>query len=122
MMELAHNGALIDYFVKGMLPIQVVRRFARQIILGMDWLRVNNLAHRDIKGDNVFIDCDANIKIGDMGTVRHPISGDRSEETNADGHRTVAWNGRYMAPERLKVKRPDCWEPNFRCVRFHVTV
>lgn len=42
-----------------------------QLILVVEYIHSCNIIHRDIKPQNVFVDKDMNLKIGDFGVSRH---------------------------------------------------
>lgn len=45
--------------------------FLEQILLGVDWMHVNNIVHRDLKPQNILVSRDGkNIKIADFGLSR----------------------------------------------------
>ncbi|RDA82874.1 hypothetical protein CP532_0401 [Ophiocordyceps camponoti-leonardi (nom. inval.)] len=49
--------------------LEAVRRFARQIFIGLDHMRNNNIIHADVKPDNILINETLSmVKICDMGT------------------------------------------------------
>ena len=41
-----------------------------QLCLGVEHLQAEGVAHRDLKEDNVFVDSDGILAIGDFGTAR----------------------------------------------------
>jgi len=67
------NGISMNHFVKTqcsnrMMKEQVCRRFFKQIVDAVEYLHRNNIAHRDIKLDNILIEDKTNmIKIIDFG-------------------------------------------------------
>ena len=46
---------------------KIVLKFAKQILDVLKYIHQMNIAHRDIKPDNILLDKDNNIKIADFG-------------------------------------------------------
>lgn len=93
-MEFAENGDLLDFI--NQIPFyceDFCRFYIRQIALGVRYMHDNNLAHRDLKPDNVVIDKHLNAKIIDMGFTKRFSSG-----RMAHGYIGTEY---YMAPEIL---------------------
>lgn len=44
-----------------------VRRFGRQLLVGLSYLHAHHIVHRDIKPDNIFLTANHKVKIGDFG-------------------------------------------------------
>lgn len=61
--------ALIDKF--GQLEEAVVKSYTRQLLLGLEYLHRNGIAHRDIKGANCLVGNDGVIKLADFGSSKH---------------------------------------------------
>jgi serine/threonine protein kinase len=74
-----------------------VRKYTRQILEGVAHLHENNFVHRDIKGDNILLDSEGNIKLADFGCSKTleniDIDGKMSHEQG-----TICWR----APETVK--------------------
>ena len=60
--------ALIHKFSK--LEDSVVRCYTRQILMGLEYLHNNGIAHRDIKGANCLVGNDGVIKLADFGASK----------------------------------------------------
>ncbi|KAH7298732.1 hypothetical protein KP509_25G056900 [Ceratopteris richardii] len=48
----------------------VIRRYARQILLGLEFLHARNTVHRDIKCANILVDQDGRVKLADFGMAK----------------------------------------------------
>ncbi|KAH6572956.1 hypothetical protein BASA50_009122 [Batrachochytrium salamandrivorans] len=68
--ELCEKGALMDIGIgQTALPLDInlARRYMQEIILGTEYLHEHDIAHRDIKPDNLLISGDGTLKIVDFG-------------------------------------------------------
>ncbi|XP_059139781.1 mitogen-activated protein kinase kinase kinase 19-like [Physella acuta] len=73
-----------------------VKIFTRQILEGLNYLHTHSppIIHRDIKGDNVLLDKDHQVKIADFGLARII--------TESSKPKTGLGTAKWMAPEILK--------------------
>ncbi|XP_044321077.1 mitogen-activated protein kinase kinase kinase 3 isoform X1 [Triticum aestivum] len=69
----------------------VLRNYTAQILSGLAYLHRRNIVHRDIKGANVFVNCNGDIKLADFSMTNH-ISA-------ATSMRSFKGNPYWMAPE-----------------------
>jgi NIMA (never in mitosis gene a)-related kinase len=74
-MEYAERGdlmQLIDAHKGNQVNIRedAIWEYLAQICHGLHYLHQKRILHRDIKARNIFLDCDLNVKIGDMGLGR----------------------------------------------------
>jgi cyclin-dependent kinase 12/13 len=91
-MEHDLNG-LIDRNIRFDVP--GIKCIMHQILLGLDYLHINNVIHRDIKGANILLNNRGEIKIADFGLARPHLPNSNQLYTN----RVVTlW---YRAPEIL---------------------
>ncbi|OHT02097.1 CAMK family protein kinase [Tritrichomonas foetus] len=106
-LEYCENGDLFNVIVgKCIRSTNKLLSMMYQMIDGLNYLHNKNIVHRDLKPDNIFLDKDFNIKIGDFGC---------SEE--CDGSRTnydLCGTLFYTAPEILlnswsDLKKYDIW-------------
>ena len=101
-MELVTGGTMTSLVKRFKpLPRPVARSWAKQLLVGLDFLHENHIMHRDIKGENVLVDInsktpvDAQIKLADFGAAKRL--------SDAVGHnRTVVGTPYWMAPEVVK--------------------
>jgi len=104
--EYCSKGTLCGYITShGKLDEEVAKMFFYQIMSALAYLHKIDVAHRDIKSDNIFIDKDNNVKIGDLGL---------SSDQTGDALKTECGTHSYCAPEILMHneydgKKADIW-------------
>lgn len=70
-MELCAGGDLLNYVRKRRrLKEPYAQKIFKQIIDGLCYIHAKQIAHRDIKLDNILLDGKGNVKIGDFGVSR----------------------------------------------------
>ena len=95
--ELAGNRDLFDIIQcregRG-LPVKIVRYYAKQIISAIQYIHSKEIAHRDLKLENLLLDDNYDIKIADFGFA----SKIQCEDDSGLSRKTVGTLS-YMAPE-----------------------
>eukprot|EP01113_Clastostelium_recurvatum_P033065 TRINITY_DN4331_c0_g1_i4.p1 TRINITY_DN4331_c0_g1~~TRINITY_DN4331_c0_g1_i4.p1 ORF type:complete len:1183 (+),score=146.93 TRINITY_DN4331_c0_g1_i4:53-3601(+) len=95
-LEYMPGGSIASLIAKfGPLSESVVRSYTRQILQGLAYLHMNQIAHRDIKGANILLDSRGAIKLADFGCSRL-VMGIVSQ------FRTILGTPFWMAPEVIK--------------------
>eukprot|EP01064_Diplonema_japonicum_P037661 TRINITY_DN888_c0_g2_i1.p1 TRINITY_DN888_c0_g2~~TRINITY_DN888_c0_g2_i1.p1 ORF type:complete len:951 (+),score=136.72 TRINITY_DN888_c0_g2_i1:89-2854(+) len=109
-MELVPGGSLLSVVERfGALPTSSTRRYARDILHGLEYLHNLGIVHRDLKLANVLLDTDGQCKLADFGAAAEfsaVIPGSK------DGDNTVVGTPPYIAPEACRcevVKESDIW-------------
>jgi WNK lysine deficient protein kinase len=89
--EIALSGTLFDYIKKiNKINMRVIKKWAHQILDALAFLHERNIAHRDLKCSNIFINSNTgNIMLGDFGLATKGYSTFHS----------ILGTPEYMAPE-----------------------
>ncbi|KPJ01853.1 Testis-specific serine/threonine-protein kinase 1 [Papilio xuthus] len=109
-LRFAENGDLLDFLSQhGAVPENQSRLWMRQILSGMQYIHSMNVAHRDLKCENILITANYNVKITDFGFARNVRQRDRDILSE-----TYCGSLSYAAPEVLKgvpylPKMADMW-------------
>ena len=104
--EWVPGGSLASVLQKfGPLDVGVVRKYLHQVLQGLDYLHSNEIVHRDIKGGNILVDLQGQIKLADFGASKHIENGTMSSSMKGTPY--------FMAPEvieeRYDGKKADVW-------------
>lgn len=95
LLEFINGGELFSHLRKeGRLPDQDARFYAGEIVLAFAYLHGKNIIYRDLKPENLLIDCDGHIKITDFGFAK--VVEDRTW--------TLCGTPEYLAPEIIQSK------------------
>ena len=97
-MELCNIGSLTKWLKdqgKQFISEEDAKPLALHILKGIDYLHSRNIAHRDLKPDNILIDDNMNIKISDFGLSKEFI---QQSMITRNSHTALGTLG-YMAPE-----------------------
>lgn len=97
--ELAENAELFDFIADPGKEFNenIARKFFRQLIEGVKSMHGNCIAHRDLKTENLFLDKDFNLKIGDFGFSKMM----NTNENNGKLKTCLGTTG-YQSPELLE--------------------
>eukprot|EP01041_Mallomonas_annulata_P007674 gene7674-15707_t len=92
---------LIDKF--GHLEDAVVKSYTRQILLGLEYLHRNGIAHRDIKGANCLVGNIGVVKLSDFGASKQwrPAAATSTTSGTTSGHE-IRGTPLWMAPEVIQ--------------------
>ncbi|KAK9744882.1 Protein kinase domain [Popillia japonica] len=98
-MDYCRNGDLLEYIKNhGPLCEDKAKRYFRQLTSAVQYLHALEIAHRDLKCENIFLTINNSIKLGDFGFARHCID-DLGECILSD---TFCGSAAYAAPEILQ--------------------
>ncbi|KAJ8893424.1 hypothetical protein PR048_006015 [Dryococelus australis] len=110
-MSCATGGDLLEYIRShGPVPEHLSRKWFRQILEGLRYLHGQNIAHRDLKCENILLSAHDNIKIADFGFARYCVDSNGRRTLS----RTFCGSAAYAAPEMLSgtpynPKMADVW-------------
>ena len=95
-MDYADNGDLLDYVkCNGAVSEEQTQLWFWQMASGLKYLHSNNIAHRDLKCENILLSRHFNVKLADFGFARFCV--------DCDGRRilsqTYCGSAAYAAPE-----------------------
>ena len=73
-MRLAEKGDLLDWVLRnGFVAENQSRVWTRQLSLAVQYLQLLDIAHRDLKCENVLITANYNVKLADFGFARYVV-------------------------------------------------
>eukprot|EP00245_Coleochaete_scutata_P014510 TRINITY_DN620_c0_g2_i1.p1 TRINITY_DN620_c0_g2~~TRINITY_DN620_c0_g2_i1.p1 ORF type:complete len:428 (+),score=55.92 TRINITY_DN620_c0_g2_i1:122-1405(+) len=113
LLEYAPGGSVAAQVKKvGCLPEEMVRRFTKDMLQGLEFVHSNGIMHRDIKAANLLLDDKGGVKLADFGASKIYRLGKPNETASADFMSlkgTLCW----MAPEVVKMtgygRKADIW-------------
>jgi len=95
-MRFAENGDMLDFIRQnGLVPERQSKIWFRQLIQGLQYLHGMNVAHRDLKCENILLSRHWNVKIADFGFSRFCVDNDGKRVLS----QTYCGSAAYAAPE-----------------------
>lgn len=95
-LEYADGGDALKHIQgTGAISEELARTWTSQVTSAIGYMHKMDIAHRDLKLENLLIDASKNVKICDFGFVREASAGDLSQ--------TYCGSKSYAAPEILQV-------------------
>uniref|UniRef100_A0A8C8EC72 non-specific serine/threonine protein kinase n=1 Tax=Otus sunia TaxID=257818 RepID=A0A8C8EC72_9STRI len=99
-MELGEKGDLLDYIkITGAMEEDIAHIKFQQLASAIKYCHDSDLAHRDLKCENILLDEDLNIKLSDFGFSK---SLSRDEDGRTILSQTFCGSAAYTAPEVLE--------------------
>lgn len=104
LLEFASNSCLATYLQRtGGLEESVARFYFRQLVSAVGYMHDLNVAHLDIKPQNILLDENFNVKLADFGIAQMTTDSDKTS-TKRRG------TNQYMAPEVEDFSRKDAFD------------
>lgn len=112
-MTYAENGELLTYMQEHALPLNSVRKYARQLVSALEHIHKLGIIHRDLKPENILLGEQMNILITDFGSAQIYSQNDKDSKTASDRRNSFVGTAQYVSPEMLKnrqaTNKSDLW-------------
>ncbi|CAD8166494.1 unnamed protein product [Paramecium pentaurelia] len=107
-LEYVSGGSVLTMIKRfGKFKESLIKVYLKQILLGLNYLHTKGVIHRDIKGANILINQNGQVKLADFG------SGKQLSEIKHDIIGSLCGTPNYMAPEVINQqhygKKADIW-------------
>lgn len=99
-MELLRGKDLAEHITPDGMQLGQVVDILSQACAGLSYAHAQNVLHRDVKPENLFISRDGTVYLTDFGLAK------RLSEGSAAGQEAVVGTTHYMAPEQFDVGQP----------------
>ena len=76
----------------------IIRKYTKEMLEGLEYLHAHNIIHRDIKGANILVDRNGTCKLSDFGGAKII----KDEEFNQSRNYSMKGTPNWMAPEVIK--------------------
>ncbi len=106
-MQYMEGGSLKKRIETGRPRESEVARWFRDVARGLESAYIHGVVHHNVKPSNVFLDVDANIKIGDFGLSRVLDDGRPILQDDAASRRISLDDSYYLSPEKISTGRQD---------------
>ncbi|GIY64069.1 HIV Tat-specific factor 1 homolog [Caerostris extrusa] len=104
-MELAPGGSVIEYVQRyGAVDEDMARNWCKRMCQALRYCHKKGVAHRDLKCDNLLLDKDLQVKIGDFGFCCRSVDPWSGSHTFSD---TYCGSSSYVAPEVIESQPYD---------------
>jgi serine/threonine protein kinase len=102
-MDYVEHGDLFFHLRRaGSFSEEVAVFYIAEIILALDYLHRKTIVYRDLKPENVLVDADGHLKIGDLGLAKQGVTSSGGDAAQGSKAQTFCGTPSYLAPEILK--------------------
>eukprot|EP01059_Diplonema_ambulator_P010587 TRINITY_DN20597_c0_g1_i1.p1 TRINITY_DN20597_c0_g1~~TRINITY_DN20597_c0_g1_i1.p1 ORF type:complete len:431 (+),score=116.54 TRINITY_DN20597_c0_g1_i1:88-1293(+) len=97
--EFVDGKDLMNKLQSGRLPEKLARNYFQQLLVGINYVHSQHIAHRDLKPDNILVTSKDLIKITDFGLSNFQAADDRGAVPSGFSLKTCCGTPYYVAPE-----------------------